>query len=123
VEGLGIGAVARVFEVDPHTVRQWLGAAADPLKACSQYCRPDVRGTQVPLDARFARLRAGKGGERSEAEARERLERSPPWGWTAMAPERQWLRAIDVGERTRAMAPGGGSSWARCGRPAASRCA
>jgi transposase-like protein len=32
-EGLGIRAVARVFEVDPNTVLQWLVEAADHLKA------------------------------------------------------------------------------------------
>ena len=61
--GLGIRAVARVCEVAPHTVRQWLVAAADQLKACSQYCLHDVPVTQVQLDERFALLRAGKAGE------------------------------------------------------------
>jgi transposase-like protein len=40
-EGLGIRAVARVFEVDPNTVLQWLGEAADHLKAFSQYVLPN----------------------------------------------------------------------------------
>src|SRR5438128_11093107 len=35
-EGLGIRAVARVFEVDPNTVLQWLVETADHLKAFSQ---------------------------------------------------------------------------------------
>src|SRR3989442_11594249 len=34
-EGLGIRAVARVFEVDPHTVLQWLVGAADHLQTFS----------------------------------------------------------------------------------------
>jgi IS1 family transposase len=38
------------------------------------------------------------------AEAIERLERSPYWVWTAMAPESKGLLAIDMGERTLAMA-------------------
>src|SRR6266571_2693962 len=36
-EGLGIRAVARVFEVDPNTVLQWLVEAADQLEAFSRY--------------------------------------------------------------------------------------
>src|SRR5713101_3569756 len=32
-EGLGIRATARVFEVDPNTVLEWLVAAAEQLKA------------------------------------------------------------------------------------------
>ena len=35
-EGLGIRAVARVFEVDPNTVLQWLVDAADQLQAFSR---------------------------------------------------------------------------------------
>ena len=42
-EGLGIRAVARVFEVDPNTVLQWLVEAADHLNAFSQYFLHDVR--------------------------------------------------------------------------------
>jgi len=34
-EGLGIRAVARVFELDPNTVLQWLEEAADQLHAFS----------------------------------------------------------------------------------------
>ena len=36
-EGLGIRAVARVFEVDPNTVRHWLGEVADHAAAFTQY--------------------------------------------------------------------------------------
>ncbi len=55
-EGLGIRAVARVFEVDPNTVLQWLVEAADHLKAFSQYVLHNVRVTQVQLDELYARL-------------------------------------------------------------------
>ena len=41
-EGLGIRATARVFEVDPNTVLQWLVEAADQLEAFSRYCLCDV---------------------------------------------------------------------------------
>src|SRR5256886_3753480 len=103
-EGLGIRAVARVFEVDPNTVLQWLVEAADQLRAFSQHVLHDVRVRQVQLDELFALLSAVQAGEVSEAEAIERLERSPHWVWVAMDPESKLLLAIDVGDRTLAMA-------------------
>src|SRR5262252_3058035 len=103
-EGLGIRAVARVFEVDPNTVLQWLVEVADQAIAFSRYFLHDVRVTQVQLDELFALLSAVKAGEVSEAEAIERLERSPQWVWTAIDPESKLLLVLDVGERTLAMA-------------------
>jgi hypothetical protein len=38
-EGLGMHAVARVFEVDPNTVLAWLVEAADHDTAFFRYCR------------------------------------------------------------------------------------
>jgi hypothetical protein len=103
-EGLGIRAVARGFEVDPNTVRQWLVEVADHATAFSRYCLHDVRVTQVQLDALLALLRAGQAGEVSEAEAITRLSRSPHGVWGASDPVTKVLLAIDVGERTLAMA-------------------
>jgi hypothetical protein len=45
VEGLGIRAAARVFEVEPNTVLTWLRAAADQLAAFS--CLFRSRGAQL----------------------------------------------------------------------------
>jgi IS1 family transposase len=103
-EGLGIRAVARVFEVDPNTVLLWLVEAADHLKAFSQYVLHNVRVTQIQLDELYALLRAVKDGEVSEAEAIKRLSRSPHWVWVAIDPVTKLLLAIDVGARTLAMA-------------------
>jgi IS1 family transposase len=103
-EGLGIRGTARVFEVDPNTVLQWLVEAAEQLRAFSQHFLHDVRVRQVQLDELFALLSAVKAGEVSEAEAIERLERSPQWVWVAMDPESKLLLALDVGDRTLAMA-------------------
>jgi IS1 family transposase len=93
-----------VFEVDPTTVLQWLVEAAEQLHAFSRHVLHDVRVRQVQLDELFALLSAVKAGAVREAEAIERLERSPQWVWVAMDPERKLLLAIDVGERTLAMA-------------------
>jgi IS1 family transposase len=103
-EGLGIRAVARVFEVDPNTVLAWLVEAADHLKAFSQYFLHDVRVTQVQLDELYALLSAVKEGDVSEAEALQRLSRSPHWVWVAIDPVSKLLLALDVGDRTLAMA-------------------
>jgi IS1 family transposase len=103
-EGLGIRGTARVFEVDPNTVLQWLVEAAEQLQAFSRHVLHDVRVRQVQLDELFALLSAVKAREVSEAEAIERLERSPRWVWVAMDPESKLLLAIDVGNRTLAMA-------------------
>jgi hypothetical protein len=103
-EGLGIRAVARVFEVDPNTVLAWLVEVAEHAAAFSQYFLHDVRVTQVQLDELFALLSAVKDGAVSAAEAIARLERTPQWVWVAMDPESKLLLAIDVGQRTLAMA-------------------
>src|SRR5262249_46853363 len=60
--------------------------------------------TQVQLDELYAVLSAVKGGIVSEAEAIERLSRSPQWVWTAMDPESKLLLVMEVGPRTLAMA-------------------
>jgi IS1 family transposase len=103
-EGLGIRAVARVFEVDPNTVLAWLMEVADHAAAFSQYFVHDVRVTQVQLDELFALLSAVKAGEVSEAQALKRLSRSPHWVWGAIDPVSKLLLTIDVGERTLAVA-------------------
>jgi IS1 family transposase len=103
-EGLGIRAVARVFEVDPNTVLAWLVEVADHAAAFSRYFLYDVRVTQVQLDELFALLSAVKAGEVSDTEAIQRLSRSPYWVWAAIDPVTKLLLTIDVGDRTLAMA-------------------
>jgi hypothetical protein len=92
-------ATARVFAVEANTVLQWLGEAAEQLRAFSRYCLCDVHVKQLQLDALYAVLRDLKAGAISEDEAMERLERSPYGVWTAMAPKRKLLLVIDVGTR------------------------
>src|SRR5712691_7292765 len=105
-EGLGIRAVARVFEVDPNTVLALLVAVAHHATAFSQDFLHDVRVTQVQLDELFALLSAVQAGAVSEAEAITRLSRSPHWVWAAIDPVTKVLLTLDVGERTLAMAQG-----------------
>jgi len=102
--GLGIRGTARVFEVDPNTVLQWLVEAAEQLQAFSRHVLHDVRVRQVQIDELFALLSAVKDGAVSEVEAIKHLERSPQWVWAAMDPESKLLLALNVGDRTLAMA-------------------
>jgi hypothetical protein len=90
--------------VDPNTVLQWLVEAADHLQAFSQYVLHDVHVTQVQLDELYALLSAVKTGEVSDAEAIERLSRSPHWVWVALDPVTKLLLTLDVGDRTLAIA-------------------
>jgi hypothetical protein len=103
-EGLGIRGAARVFEVDPNTVLQWLVEAADQLRAFSDYFLHDLQLRQVQLDELYAVLSALQAGTVGEEEAIECLSRSPHWVWVAMEPESKLLLTIDVGERTLALA-------------------
>jgi len=103
-EGLGIRATARVFEVAPNTVLQWLVAAAEQLRAFSAYFLCDLHLEQLQLDELYAVLRDRKAGAISDDKAIRRLERSPYWVWTAMDPKSKLLLVVDVGSRTLAMA-------------------
>jgi IS1 family transposase len=103
-EGLGIRAVARVFEVAPNTVLQWLIEVADQATAFSRYFLHDVQGTQVQLDELFAVLSAVKAGAVNERKALNCLSRSPHWVWVALDPVTKLMLAIEVGERTLALA-------------------
>src|SRR5215510_9072346 len=103
-EGLGIRGTARVFELDPNTVLEWLVEAAEQLKAFSGYFLRELHINQVQLDELYAVLSAVRAGDLSEAEAIERLSRSPHWVWTTIDPESKLLLSVQVGERTLAMA-------------------
>jgi hypothetical protein len=104
VEGLGIRATARVFEVDPNTVLHWLVEAAEQLQAFTSYFLCAVHVKQLQLDELYAVIRALKAGELSADDAIKRLEGTRPWVWTAMEPGSKLLLAIAVGPRTLEMA-------------------
>lgn len=103
-EGLGIRGTARVFEIDPNTVLQWLVEAAEQLQAFSAYFLHDVHLNQIQLDELYAILSAVRDGNLSEDEAIEHLSTSPLWVWTAIDPESKLMLSALVGERSQAMA-------------------
>jgi len=103
-EGLGMRAPARVFEMDPNTVLQWLVEAAEQLQAFSASFLWDVHVRQLQLDELYAVLRGVQDGEISEEQAIKRLARSRHGVWTAIDPESKLLVATAIGPRTLAMA-------------------
>jgi IS1 family transposase len=103
-EGVGIRAVARIFETDPNSVLRWLVEAAEHLEAFSRYHLRDIYAEHIQMDELFALLSAVKEGEMTEAKAIKRLSRSPYWVWVAMDPVSKLIVAWDVGPRTQAMA-------------------
>jgi IS1 family transposase len=103
-EGLGIRAVARVFDVDPNTVLAWLSEAADQLAVFSHYLLHDVHVNHVQFDELCAWVSETKTEQVSAAEASKHLPRSPHWVWAAIDPVSKLLLALDVGERTLVMA-------------------
>ena len=104
-EGLGIRAVARVFEVDPEHGAH-AGWSRRPSTWRPSHATSCTMSTveQVQMDELFALLSAVKDGEITEDEAIKRLSRSPHWVWVAMDPVCKLILTVDVGERTLAMA-------------------
>src|SRR2546425_13299739 len=97
VQGLGIRATARVFEVAPNTVLQWLGEAAEQLRAFAAHFLCDLHLEQLQLDELYAGLRAFKTGGINEDQAIKPLGRSPSWAWTARDPTTKLLGGVHVG--------------------------
>jgi len=85
-------------------VLHWLVETAEQLTAFSAYFLCDLHVKQLQLDELYAVLSAVKEGEITEAKAIKRLSRSPHWVWVAIDPVTKLLVALDVGDRTQAMA-------------------
>src|SRR6266571_8035996 len=92
--------VADIFRAYGEAYRATHRLSGQQLRAFSRHVLHDVRVRQVQLDELFALLSAVQDGEVSEAEAIERLERSPQWISVAMDPESKLVLALDVGNRT-----------------------
>src|SRR4029453_2435110 len=103
-EGLGIRATARVFEVAPNTVLQWLVEAAEQLRAFSAHFLCNLHLEQLQLDELYAVLRDLKAGRSGDKEAMKRREPSRHWVWTAMDPHSKLLVVVECCSRTLAMA-------------------
>jgi IS1 family transposase len=82
----------------------WLVEAAEHLDAVSRHFVHALDVEQVQMAELFAVLRAVKEGEVSEQQAMKRLARAPHWVWVALDPVCKLILAVDVGDRTLAMA-------------------
>jgi len=96
-----------VFDVDANAVRTWLSAAADQLVAFSRCFLHDVHVWQVQLDELCAWVSEVQVEQDSKAEPSEHFPRSPYWIWGAIDPVSKLLLALEVGQRTLAMAQHG----------------
>jgi IS1 family transposase len=83
--------------------RHFLETHGTPFHGKRHFLR-DLDVEQVQMDELFALLSAVKDGEVSERQAIKRLSRSPNWVWVAMDPVCKLILAVDVGDRTLAMA-------------------
>jgi IS1 family transposase/transposase-like protein len=94
-EGMSLQATARVFGVDPHTVKACLVRAAGQMDAVSHYLIHDLHLTQVQVDELWALV---QDGDLPEAAS---LRRHPcAWVWAAVDPLSKLLLATEVGDRS-----------------------
>ena len=92
----------------PKPVRHGRVAAAAQLKALSRSLLGKGHVPQRQLDAWYAVLSAVKDGPRSAEAPGQRLARSPPWVWTALAPQ-------SPGHQGRSTQAGHGPAWRAAG--------
>jgi len=89
-EGLDIQATARVFEVEPDTVQNWLEQAARHMETVSRYLLHDLQLSQVQVDELWALM-----GKREE-----KHKRNANWVWVAVDPVSKLFLAFVVGDRS-----------------------
>jgi IS1 family transposase/transposase-like protein len=88
-EGLSLEATARLFEVEPETVAQWLALAANHFEALSAYLSQNLDIAQVQLDDLYVKLRAVQGNDRT----------SVRWLYNAIDPVSKFWLTFRLGER------------------------
>lgn len=92
-EGVGIRKTARIFDLDPNTVQEWLEQAGAHTESVSHYLLHDLHLTQVQVDELWAHLGKRDGNQKATC-----------WVWVGVdAPTKLWLATI-VGDRSQACA-------------------
>jgi IS1 family transposase len=94
-EGVSLQATARIFEVDPNTVKAGLVKAAEHMEAVSHYLIHDLRLTQVQVDELWALVQAG-----DPPQAASLHRHAHAWVWAAIDPVSKLLLATVVGDRS-----------------------
>jgi len=95
-EGVDIRATARIFGVDPNTVKSCLIRAAEHMDAVSSYLIHDLHLTQVQVDELWALVQSW--GE--ELGTMPNVQRRQRWVWAAMDPISKLLLGTVVGDRS-----------------------
>ena len=95
-EGWNLHSIARVFEVDPDTVKACLVRAAEHVDAVSNYLIHDLHLTQVQVDELWALVQSW-GDEDEESLARK--QRCQGWVWAGIDADSKLLLATVVGNR------------------------
>jgi hypothetical protein len=85
-------------------VLAWVSEAAAHIQTFSRYRLHDLEVSQIQLDELFAWRSNAKADQGSDGKALEPSQPSPYWVWAAIDPVSKLLLALDVGERTLAMA-------------------
>lgn len=88
-EGLSLEATARLFEVEPETVAQWLALAANHFEALSAYLSQNLALEQVQLDDLYVKLRA--------VESNDQL--GVQWLYNAIDPVSKFWLTFRLGKR------------------------
>ena len=96
-EGWNLHSIARVFGVDPDTVKACLVRAAEHMDAVSNYLIHDLHLTQVQVDELWALVQSW-GDENEESSTKK--QRRQGWVWAGIDPITKLLLATVVGGRT-----------------------
>lgn len=98
-EGVSLQATARIFDIDPNTVKACLVRAAEHMAAVSHYLIHDLHLTQVQVDELWALVQDG-----DQPPAATGQRHACDWVWTALDPlSKLWLATV-VGDRSLAPA-------------------
>jgi hypothetical protein len=88
-EGLRLEATARLFEIEPETVAQWLALAANHFAALSAYLSQNLNIAQVQLDDLYVKLRAVQSNDQTGVR----------WLYNAIDPVSKFWLTFRLGER------------------------
>ncbi len=97
-EGWHLHSIARVFQVEPDTVKACLVRGAEQMEAVSSYLIRDLHLSQVQVDELWALVQSW--GQDEEASAEPKTRRSQSWVWAGIDPDSKLLLATVVGGRT-----------------------
>jgi IS1 family transposase/transposase-like protein len=103
-EGLGVRAVARIHQVEPDTVLEWLRKAGQHCQAVSAYMMQELELSQVQLDELWTFVR--KKEKMLNEWEKLHTEYGDNWLWIAFDPIHKLVIAVLIGDRTEQEAVG-----------------